>query len=633
MALLRPPTSSESADQLLTRPLIVHPPTCCASGHIVPPAPCPTDAVQIDGLTLAAGYILVQGGGTLLVDTIMRATIYIKNTGATHSLMGERFLGGAGIIHLKGRPMGRTWTQLAADADAGSRDIKLEHAAQANGWRVGHKIAIASTIKGKESSEHTIQGISGNTITIEPGLAYKGHGGVRSVWGRPVKLAAEVIHLDRSLLITGDHADFYSSLVGLHVMGLQGGSLHVEYTRVEYAGQRKRAGRYPLHFHLMASCPSCKLLGNAIVDSQQGGVTIHGTHHSRVEENVLWNTRGVGIYVEDGNEHGNQIVQNVIMCRTADECRVDTNFEVATFASGIYMIGMTNDLIGNHVSNWQNTIFTPGAGTSGGKGAAWGKVCARHYPFGRIEDTVTHGGDRFGLYLDNQYPRNVEVDANGYLTNHDSCNEFKPDGTDNGKLTVVRRSLEYHNSFIGHYTLGDVSFDNYIAVYSHHSMYWKVSKNFAPNSAGVEAHLTNSFCANGDDPILSGGYMQFLGPGADRRPHTACLRMRPLPRLYARRFVLTSRAFFTVWLSTHSRPFYILPQERHLCRRPRAPRPALGWTALRHVHRLVHMQRAVLARGCQLREQLGASARQQCRWQDCFRSEWWRSSCANVYYS
>ena len=60
---------------------------------------------------------------------------------------------------------------------------------------------------------------------------------------------------------------------------------------------------------------------------------------------------------------------------------------------------MTNDLIGNHVSNWQNTIFTPGSHDPFGQGAAWGKVCTVHSPFGIIDGQVTHGGARFGMYL------------------------------------------------------------------------------------------------------------------------------------------------------------------------------------------------------------------------------------------
>lgn len=87
-----------------------------------------------------------------------------------------------------------------------------------------------------------------------------------------------MLHLDRSVVITGDHADFYSSLRGLHTIMAWSGLLKVEYARVEYGGQRAQAGRYPLHFHRLGSCSGCVMRGNAVVESQHGGITVHGTH-------------------------------------------------------------------------------------------------------------------------------------------------------------------------------------------------------------------------------------------------------------------------------------------------------------------------------------------------------------------
>ena len=70
---------------------------------------------------------------------------------------------------------------------------------------------------------------------------------------------------------------------------------------------------------------------------------------------------------------------------------------------------MTNDLIDNRVANWQNTIFTPGSHDPHGRGAATGRVCTVHSPFGRIEGQVTHGGLRFGIYLDSRPPARFEL--------------------------------------------------------------------------------------------------------------------------------------------------------------------------------------------------------------------------------
>ena len=73
------------------------------------------------------------------------------------------------------------------------------------------------------------------------------------------------------------------------------------------AGGRQPPGRYCLHLHLMHQCPRCVLLGNAVVNSTQVGITVHGTHGAQVSKNVLWNTMSAGVYVEDGNEMNNSI--------------------------------------------------------------------------------------------------------------------------------------------------------------------------------------------------------------------------------------------------------------------------------------------------------------------------------------
>lgn len=170
----------------------------------------------------------------------------------------------------------------------------------------------------------------------------------------------------------------------------------------------------------------------------------------------------------------NRLAYNVIVCTTPEECAVSTSFSEAVFASGIYALGVSNDFIGNRVAHWQNTIFTPGSFDPRGNGVAWGKVCTVHHAFGVFRGQVTHGGGRFGLYLDNQYPRKVRRDADGYLLPGEDCAEFAADGSDNGLLAIIEDSIEYHSIFVGHYTLGDVQFKNLTSFYNSHAMYWKV---------------------------------------------------------------------------------------------------------------------------------------------------------------
>jgi hypothetical protein len=87
---------------------------------------------------------------------------------------------------------------------------------------------------------------------------------------------------------------------------------------------------------------------------------------------------------------------------------------------------------------------------------------------------VTHDGARFGIYFDNQFSRNVSLDADGKLLNNDrtSCAEFTSSGSDNGFLTVIEDSLEYHQLFLGQYSLGDFQYKGLVTVNSGANMYW-----------------------------------------------------------------------------------------------------------------------------------------------------------------
>eukprot|EP00928_Gymnodinium_smaydae_P064952 TRINITY_DN4816_c0_g2_i1.p1 TRINITY_DN4816_c0_g2~~TRINITY_DN4816_c0_g2_i1.p1 ORF type:complete len:1122 (-),score=90.09 TRINITY_DN4816_c0_g2_i1:315-3596(-) len=334
-------------------------------------------------------------------------------------------------------------------------------------------------------------------------------GGFRELKGYRFEMAAEVVNLERSVLITGDHDDFESSMEGLHTMqGLHGGVMDVRYARVEYCGQRDILGRYCLHFHHAGDCPKCVFKGNAIYESQQIGITIHGTHRSLTDSNVVWDARAVGIYTEDGNEMYNVISNNAIICSWWEKCSVTWQNHVNQVA-GIFMIGMTNDVIGNHIAGHENCIWTNGAARANGHGAATNKVCVVHAPFGRFKGNVNHDCQRFGLYPDNQHPRMLKRDSNGFVTDWSSCNAYTADGKDNGMnpANVIEDEFDYHNMFVGAYDMGNIRLERFVSVNNHASLYWKTSKNFAD---GTWAHVKDAVFAA--DPSFGYGSMSLLAP-------------------------------------------------------------------------------------------------------------------------
>lgn len=479
---------------------------------------------KVDDILLQAGFVLVLNNGSFVLGTAERpmerkATIYLKNNGRRHPeypYIGYRFLGGhvqaqdrsrlSPRVHIHGAKLARTWSLLSASAPAGKTKITVMHDVAAIGWKIGDTIAVASTLRyGKlePSQKFRITGIKGKRISLSQATNQEYLGGGDSY------AQAEVINLSRNVLITGD--DFEDSR-GLHTVMHTGGIMQISHTRVEKCGQRGEQGRYCLHFHVLKSCPMCKFTGNAVEDSFQRGIVVHGTHNSKVEDNVLFMIRGAGIYVEDGNELHNLFKNNVVLCPDAsknrDKCRLQGTDNVQADyeqQSGIWALSVTNDFVGNRLVGSFNGLFTQTSHAPSGRGQAHGKLCAIYGPFGLMEGNVNHNCARFGYYLDKNWPRNLRqsVASNGFVEDISecrrgdeswcSCQPFTADGEDNGVVAVVKDGLDYHNNLVGQYELGDVQWDHFRSINNNHGMYWKETKNFAD---GCSVHVKNSVFMN-----------------------------------------------------------------------------------------------------------------------------------------
>ncbi len=166
-------------------------------------------------------------------------------------------------------------------------------------------------------------------------------------------------------------------------------------------------GKYCLHFHMMSDCPTCVFKNNAIEGSHQRGIIIHSTHSSTVEGNVLYNVRGAGIYIEDGNEMYNNVKYNVVTCpfpfkdSVLHGCTIpgtsNRDADTSLNQSGIFTRAATNSLTGNRVSNSFNGMFLLADGKGRGPTSA-GQVCESAAKLARWEGNTFHGNGRFGTY-------------------------------------------------------------------------------------------------------------------------------------------------------------------------------------------------------------------------------------------
>ena len=422
-----------------------------------------------DAQWLCAGYIAAERSGSLHVDVVnRRAFIYLKANELTHASLGVRALGGIGqasSVRIRGRPLRRTWSLLAEPAHAGDTSVALLHDASAMGWRAGDRLVVAPTQRassGLADAANIASLGSYNTIRLDAPLAsgyaaeYVGLGEGRG----GVPMAAEVLNLDRSIVITGDALSHHapcraafgalafagspSCTVGLHVIQMFGGTMQVEHTRVERCGQRGVKGKYCLHWHAVGRCPLCTFHSNAIEHGHQRGIVVHGTHEASVRDNVLSDVRGAGLYVEDGNEMGNAISHNVVVCPWpregpmrgctvpgTDNAEADTSLNQA----GLWALPAPNHYVGNRFSNSFNGLFIQSNFHGGnGRGFAEGLECTEHQGFGRVRFNTNHGHGRFGTYfLGPNFPRRLQqsIASDGH-TNLSTCGGFTPDGLDAG---------------------------------------------------------------------------------------------------------------------------------------------------------------------------------------------------------
>ena len=490
------------------------------------------------GLTLSAEYVLVEGAGQFHIGSdaspmLHAVTIYIRNSTDDHPQLGRRFIGGykglsAGfsglnasdfhnlvatergdndypVISFHGKPMARTWTTLSADAVVSATELQLTHDPAAMGWAVGDEIAvtstrIATTANGRRGHRTSIAALGpGSAVQLAEPVPTTTQGGVHHD-GERFELTADVMNLARTITITGDPGDFYSAArQGLHTI-MFGGLLVMDHVRAEHCGQRHTLGRYCMHMHLIGHCPDCRVTSNAIVAGEGKGITIHGTHDALVDNNVLWNVRGVGIYIEDGNEINNTISRNVMSGTTSDHLISPSDLHQNT---GIYILSLTNHFLYNHISQYYLTLFTPSSGT--GQGAAWGRVCSAHARLSTFRGNVDYAGPRFGLYFDNNTPRKLQRNPDGYLERQSSCDATNARGQDNGAACVVEDHVSWDNLFVGSYFLGDIQYKNLLSMDNNNGLYWKGSKNFAD---GDMPHVLDStFLVTG-----TGGGNAALGP-------------------------------------------------------------------------------------------------------------------------
>jgi cell surface hyaluronidase len=239
----------------------------------------------------------------------------------------------------------KSWTKLNSLASVSGQPTKRELTVDDHtSWAVGDEIVVAYTghvsfaagwgapcvsnpYMAPKSEKVVIDAIdpitgaitvigtlpSANHCTAPP----VGYTGPNHPAGWVLDQRAEVGMLTRNVRIRGDAT---TPSFGGHVMimacctampvGL-GRFANVELSNM---GQKQKLGRYPMHWHMLRDVRPGNYLRNSSVHAcHNRGVTVHGSHEVVVERNVVFDTEGHAMFLEDGVEEDNHFLNNLVL--------------------------------------------------------------------------------------------------------------------------------------------------------------------------------------------------------------------------------------------------------------------------------------------------------------------------------
>ncbi len=296
--------------------------------------------VEATDCSLTCGWVLVHHSGARLdigTPDLPCADDFVLTLRGTPSSptvgsMGSKFLVAmdGGNIEMHGLPK-TSWSRLTwLSGDT----IRVTDRA---GWNVGDQLLLVGTgtrsvdpFEPTPTSEVcTITAIAPGTgdLTLSPTptashsfaapIPYTSPGG--KTW--TVDQRAQVGMLSHNVRVEGDAADSTpADGFGAHVMLMNGaccatpgkGSFsHVQFRRM---GQRQILGRYPLHWHMQLAAGAGQYArGCSVWQSFNRALVIHGTDYLTVEDNVLFDHEGHGLFLEDGGEQHNTIARNLVV--------------------------------------------------------------------------------------------------------------------------------------------------------------------------------------------------------------------------------------------------------------------------------------------------------------------------------
>jgi len=412
-------------------------------------------------ISLQAEYIFLRNG-TLQVGTEAspfqhKANITMHGDKHTAELptYGNKVIGVRyGTLDLHGAEVAPAWTRLSSSVGEGEEHLEL---AEEVGWQVGDHILItSSSFEMLEAEELTITAVDADKMGVDvtPPVTYRHYGELEQHGGRTVDMRAEVGLLTRNVLIQGDFSS-QASQHGAHVMLHSPGGDDSSVGRIRnvecyLCGQAFQLGRYPFHFHMIGAVHKSYVSNCSIHDTFNRGVTIHGVHYLRVLHNVVYNTLGHSIFIEDGIETENEIRGNLVAVTRASHALLLTDVTPSSF----WMTNPSNYWEDNVAAGSERYGYWLDLDEHPGGPSATTTVCPQGMPLRRFRSNTAHSNQRFGFRIFNMYfPRLSPCSNVDLATNPDVPATFE-------RLTA------YKNKWSGAIAsrIGDVRFVDFVTA-------------------------------------------------------------------------------------------------------------------------------------------------------------------------
>lgn len=299
-------------------------------------------------------------------------------------------MGLGSTFSIGGAPIQHPWVRLINNAVKNDDTLVVENV-DISDWKVGAQILLTPLSDPTKKEFHTIKSISGNRIQLNgtvthfhPGSRY-GHDpltGIIRLLGETeapqagetlVREQTEVALLSRNIKILSDLTMGSGVAHTMVTMGAKGSYHYGEFVDLGPLHRKEGVwtglGRYSMHFHRLGDGNGGNNIRGNVVHNNGGefnkGIVMHDSRGSagtpiRIEDNIIVNTKGVGIYFEVATEENILVQKNLIVETTAPE-----PFPNARLADIFgYNVGFSVSLFGRTGSALIDNVVIPGPGTA-----------------------------------------------------------------------------------------------------------------------------------------------------------------------------------------------------------------------------------------------------------------------------